>query len=238
MEKEDVIRKIKALLRLAGDKLDSPEAKLAMQRAGEMMGKYGLEASEIKETRGEKLKKESLNIYIKAYIVWEGQLIMAICETFDCKVIRLPMGNETFIWYIIGYKGDVEIVTWFFKYLRIVISKMSEKKYKKVRDRRDYCLGATASVAARLKEMYKAREQAMAPDTKDLVLYKKQEVNKEFDKMFPKTTKITHRQQHNFTALDKGHIDGKHVSLSKPIKNDSQRESGLNTANSAALATQ
>lgn len=228
MEKESIIRKIKGLLELAAHNPETNEAKLAGERAAKLMADYQI--SYIKEDilDNKLIKRINSPVYMKRNIVWEHILITQIAYTFDCKAVRTRIGEDKYEFAVIGYKVDAELCEWYFKYLRTVISKKGEDKYKKLKERKSYQLGLVDEICHRLIEIKKQKEKHTDVGTKDLVLSKLHNVNDHYEKMFPKTKKNKSKLTIEPDAYSKGYKDGKNISLSRPIVKGKSQESIIN----------
>ena len=178
---EKVLSKIQKLLCLAADNPDSPESKLAAERAAEMMAKYDVGFEDIKEdgTMADGgIDEVSISANAKHHQVWESQLAGALCDCFDCKrLVNSYEDTRTFV----GAKSDVKIVVWFYKYLRLRIAKQAEQAYRLQKDQKIFGLGAVQSLSPRLVAMYKKKKEVILSDSRALMVNKQLAVNNYFD---------------------------------------------------------
>ena len=110
MEKrlEAVKRKIRGLFRLAGDNPNENEAKTALLKAQELMGKYLLEESEL----GLNIKEEVVFLEYGEFARRDfrrGQIVHVVAEAFGCFFFyRGGKGRQKFI--VAGKKNKAEMV--------------------------------------------------------------------------------------------------------------------------------
>jgi hypothetical protein len=219
--KTDIIRKIKGLLELAANNPESNESKLASEKAGKLMAQYNI--SYIKEDikNSNLLKTVDTPIYMERNMLWEHILITDLANTFDCRAIKsniaLFPGESIKEFTIIGFTVDVDLCSWYFKYLRVVISRKGEDKYNKIKERKSYQLGLVHNISIRLKELRNSKEKHTDSTTKDLVVAKHHEVADYYKKLFPKVKENKTNPNIDPIAYTKGRIDGKNISLSRPI---------------------
>ncbi len=234
MEKQEIIRKIKGLLELAASDPDSNESKLAAERAGVLQAKYNIKYIAEDSLNENGIVKETTPVYIKRNMLWSHTLITSIAEAFDCQAIRTFgthikdfIGDNNYKFAIIGYKHDVEIAMYYFKYLRTMISKKGEDKYKKLKERKAYQMGFCMAVSKRLKEMTRVKEYHTDKRTYALVLVKKNDVLKAYKKEFPNTNQTKSQAKLDPDAYHKGVNDGKTANLSRPISPTKGKETKI-----------
>lgn len=227
-ERNEKLTKIKKLLALASSDPDSPEAKTAAAMAGQLMAKYNLELHQLEENNEacgvvERIEKN----YIDANMKWERLLHAVIGETFPVAIVSLggyktvmklgkPDRTVFYDWSFIGQKHDVELAVWFFNFLRLNISKKSERLAKSRRE--SYASGFIASLRTRLHELKQAQEAAVPQDKKGLVLATMALVENAVAQKYPaaKTNKVKTSTK-DADAFRMGERDGKKQSLSVPI---------------------
>lgn len=227
-ELDKIKDKIRKLIALASSPVEA-EAKLAMQKAGELMAKYELSISEIRQAEGRDILDMIKNVTIDGIGEkrrgWESVLSLAIAKAFDSDIVLSSRWNDDegcYQWtiVIIGHESDVDLVVYFHKFLRRYIWGMARMEYNTVKDRESYCLGVVATISDRLKEMYKKKEDVMDSTCTALVLVKKDAVAEKKHNMFPnlKYVNLTGNRR-NWDAYDKGIKDGHDVNLARPIEN-------------------
>ncbi|MCK5850432.1 MAG: DUF2786 domain-containing protein [Kiritimatiellae bacterium] len=183
---EKILSKIQKLLCLAADSPDSPESKLAAERAAELMTKYGVGVEDIQAdgTMADGgIEEVAVASNSKHHQIWEAQLSGALCDCFDCKRILTTRGTDVALTFI-GAKSDVKILVWFYKYLRLRIAKQAEHEYHLQKDQKIFGIGAVTSLAPRLKEMYKKKEEIILSSSRELVVNKQLAVNNFFSEKY------------------------------------------------------
>lgn len=222
--KEKMVQKIQKMLALAANNPESEEAKTASKMAGELMAKYNIAMFDIEEKQAVEIKSEEFKTHIYSDMLWHGRLAMVVAKTFDCDVLRITVGpNRTdFVWRFYGYASDIAIASWYFKYLRLKIGKMGSDRFKKKREKRDYCEGVVLAVEENLERTFSARKQNLDEKTSALVVTKKHNVDNFVSKKHPDVRKAKSQAKSNLENVAKGYRDGKNVSLSKPISGNKQ----------------
>lgn len=243
--KEAIIEKIMKLMELGNEEKNTNphEREAAMKKAAKMMAEYSINFADLKAS-----KKEDTFITFdvegssEQKIDYEARLANAIANAFDCKLVNKQELNKetyTFQWYLcfLGSKHDIDIVVYFFKFLRRTLGTMSIKNVTKesikensqmaprriteayIRQaRNNYCFGMVLTIKDRLDELYLKREEFIPSDCKDLVLVKKNDLNKFMHETFPnlqysRSTSL----KGDMAAYQQGKSDGHKVNLSRPI---------------------
>lgn len=160
------IEKIKKLLILAASDPESEEAKTASVLAGKIMAKHGIDMEQIDlGKKKSEVGTSNYDLINKPDNVWVEILAVWSAELFDCQLIlvknaRRISTDETFHRYIfVGKSHDLELVLWFFKYLRLRISKKGSDAYKEPKLKREFCYGATLAVCERIKNIIENKKQ-------------------------------------------------------------------------------
>jgi len=212
MNKEQVVKKIHKLLALASNNPESHEAKLAGEKAAELMAKYQIESIKA-EGEDSKVSEVSTSRY-KAMNSWEGVFLVKICDIFECRC--LISGNS---FRIIGMKADADLALWYFVFIRRTIIRQSEVYSKKKKEQDDFCVGMSIRVTERLNEIYKKKEEQQVKEmTKDLVVLKKGEVDNYMKNNYK--LKKNHSKRRRTDAKDyyAGYKKGDDISLNKPVE--------------------
>lgn len=156
-EKDKVIERIKALLRLGDtDRNNSEEeAQVAAKKAQELINKYNIDMSEVSNIeevlQGETIVDEVAYSKRSTRASWERYLASAVglaCGTrpwiyTDAKEVRFNF---------IGFEWDVAISKELFNYLHSYMTKLARQKYKDNKNQRDYLNGFVIRIFNRIKE--------------------------------------------------------------------------------------
>ena len=139
-------------------------------------------------------------------------------RAFDCEPLLLQDGRGT----LVGTKHDIELAQWYYNFLKVRIAKLAETKFRLQRDRKSYGYGCVLAVGDRLEKMFKkAQEEVRSAETTALVVVKKEEVSKEFNRIYPKRIKKRGPKIDPYSkAFYKGHEDGKKMALNVTIGNN------------------
>lgn len=222
-----IMERIKKLMALGLGDPDSPEAKSAMDKAATLMEQYGV--SEIDLDKDGHVKVDSMvekfvEVFSKHTEIWEAPLGNKIAKSFDCRMltIRSAWKNDLPTRTFLGAKSDVELATYFYKFIRMQIFRRSEAEYRLVRDRKAYGYGCTLKVVERLQEMYAKREEIMTAGTKDLMVVKKDDVSRYCNRKYPHTNKRKGGKiTGDYNAFNKGKEDGGKIQMSRQVGNKS-----------------
>lgn len=229
LTREEVMVKIGKLLALTTSSNEA-EASLAMERAAALMEKYSLtlEECQTKEDVHDSIRTVEVPGRTEKKVKWEGSLAAGVAICFDCKVVNVtttytqpPSWKMVFI----GTKADVEMTTYFFKYLRRCIGRTTEVQNPGhgVRFKNTYALGMVTVVYRRLKDMYKKRETFKTSDSLALVPVKKNEVDQHIKNNFGKVKNEARAQFSNRSAWMRGRIAGQKVALNRAVGNGNEQ---------------
>jgi len=234
LELDKIIDKIQKLIALSASPVEA-EAKLAMDKAGELMAKYEISIAEIREASGKSINSEIESITIdgigETRRTWEDLLGLAISNAFDSQIIMTSRyEGYTKQWQIcfIGHKNDVELCVYFHKFLRRHTWGMARTTFSKKKDQDSYCYGIVDTLKERLEEMYKKKQQMMDSTCTALVVTKKGAVDLKMNQMFPNLRlKNLNAHAKNWNAYQKGTKDGHDINISRPISNNNRQSAQL-----------
>ncbi|KKL28669.1 hypothetical protein LCGC14_2372840 [marine sediment metagenome] len=227
MDKAKVIDKVQKLLALSASS-NPHEAALAAERAADFLAKYDLEMMDVlaKDKNEKFIQTSELDVIHKGQYVWEGQLASGLCSIFETEVIRSRLGSNDFKLVFFGTKHDLELMTYFFRFLRMRISKDSEK-YSMKSDQYSFSVGMINTLMDRLRPMFKIKQEAVSKmdpsETKDLVLYKKEAAERAMRDRFPKLKSGRAPRVKGMVAFSEGEAKGHKVALSNPIGHSGKR---------------
>jgi hypothetical protein len=245
-QKQDIVNRIMKLLELGNEEKNSNphERELAQKKAAKLMAEHAIDFADLRTG------KPKANSFIRfdvdgseeTHIIWEDCLAAALSHVFDCQIVntwKTYFDEETerfkkkWILSFVGAKYDIDIVVFFFKYLRRCVGRMSEvnvkmenlsesitkSKYQLNLAQANYCFGMIRTIDVRLQELYKKREEYFSADTKALMIVKKDALEDYLKSIFPNLKKnkpITLKG--DLSQYRKGQDDGKKVNLSRPIE--------------------
>jgi hypothetical protein len=227
-EHNKMVDKLQKLLALATSPNEN-EARLAMDKAAELMEKYSLSMADVNENGNskpdhirEQMTREDIPGLGSRKVNWESLLANSIAMAFDAKLVTMPYATwkdgEKRDWSLsfLGFKADVEMAIWLHLYIRRSISRLSSKGYKDINGRNNFAHGMVSSVHGRLQEMYKRRNEIS--DCKALVVVKTDAVKKFTTEHFPSLKKGTRTQiTGDRSAYYNGIEEGKKLNLSRPL---------------------
>jgi hypothetical protein len=248
--KEAIIAKIMKLMELGNEEKNSNshERDAASKMAAKLMANYSIDFIDLKN---HKIKDDPfMRIDVEGSspqrVDYEGALAHCIALAFDCKMINTFRTGRWEMAFM-GSKHDLEIAVYFFKFLRRTLFTMSYKNItaeslkaadgylgkkitaKYLEDaRRNYCFGLVATISERLDDLYKKREEFIPSDCRDLVIVRKDDLQKYVKECFPiiKHTRAKDLKG-DLNAYRKGVSDGHKVNLSRPLPNHSTPNSQL-----------
>jgi hypothetical protein len=218
---EKILSKIQKLLCLAADNPDSPESKLAAERAAEMMAKYDIGLEDIQDDgtiSDDGINEISVVANANHHQAWESQLASILCECFDCQRFVTSFSRNSKTRTFIGTKSDVRIAVWFYKYLRLRIAKQAEHEFRLQVDQKTFGMGAVSALEPRLVEMYKRKEEIILSDSRALMVNKQLAVKNYFESKYTnlKTRHISSGIGSK-AALMAGRAAGQSISLNQQI---------------------
>ncbi len=112
--KQDIIRKIEALLAKAASTQHSEEAELFASKAQELMTRYQVEEAMFRHGHDRSNSKPvEVEFEVRApYAKEKGHLLLAICTNNDCICLRVIGGktDEGQIYKVLGFEEDIDMV--------------------------------------------------------------------------------------------------------------------------------
>lgn len=229
-KQNEIIPKLQKLLALATSP-NEHEAKLAMEKAVDLMEKYSLSMSDVEEQNGRTINEKLTNVSIGGMgarkVSWETVLAGSIARTFDSEVVihnyrvydSMNKSNSEWGFSFLGFKADVEMAIWLHKYVRRSVHKLAHK-YKNIADRNTFAHGMVSSIHTRLQSMYKKRNEVT--DCKALVVVKGNAVKKYMKEQFPKLLKgAKYTMSGSRDAWSNGIEAGNKIGLAKPLNGTS-----------------
>lgn len=234
--KEALIEKCRKLMALATSP-NPHEALLASKKLGELMAKHAISAMELdsEDSPHADLIREGVNGYTVRKCLWEAILAANIAKVFDSKVVNTRC-NDGWSNVFMGYKSDVEIAIYFFKYIRRQISQMakiSADKFKEdgyhmltsyekrgwnaVEFSNTYAHGMVSKVIKRLTEAYSVRRENIPSNCTALMVVKGENVMSFMNDHFPNRTNATHKMRGSDYAYHQGYNDGSRVRINKGV---------------------
>jgi len=177
VDRAKILDRVSKLLRMARGEANEHESAVAAATAERLMRAHQIEQSQVvldELAVGEGLGSEDAGAWRRCPD-WQGLLAVATARLFDCEVDRCEHadrpGHETLRFY--GYAADTIVATWTFEYLVEEVSRGLDAFSKGAglgaddpsRARRDYRMGAVASLLHTLQEATEAkRERQAQPD--------------------------------------------------------------------------
>jgi hypothetical protein len=227
--KKELISRVGKLLALANDEgATEAEKTSAAHHAAKLMYKYGIEESEVS------LEDDNGPVMAEEEILqtgtdgkrqrWVSELAYVIAKTFDCQVMNTRRYRKIdevkgMYWFLhfVGLKSDVEVTTYFYKFLsRTVRRKTEAHPYG---TRRDFAFGMIAKLEDRLTEAFKFRYQfAEEAGTTDLIVVKDALVEDKMKNLFPRAKDDSRIKLRNRDAYFAGQKAGEKVNISRPIE--------------------
>ena len=229
---ESVKATIAKLITLANnDGATENEARVAMDRAKKLMAKHSLEEAQVLR---EKIK-QGVNVNAVREDVdcfyggrswnWEARLGWQIAPIFECKAVRglapskWASDEELRQMHFVGIPDDLALVLYFFDYCQDEIGRHMELAYPNggQRKQNSFALGMVERILERLKEFYTRYKEEMSSDCTDIVIFKKDAVQKAYDTNFPNAKTSRSRTQPLNVDYMKGRAAGEHVHLSSNL---------------------
>jgi len=234
--KEKIVARIMKLMELGReDKNSNPhERESATRMAARLMAEYSIDFVDLRNGK----PSESVFVTFKIdgsadeKVDFEAALANSIAKAFDCKVINSDRSGHWQL-HFCGTKHDLEIVVYFYKYLRRTLYAMAELNVtaENVRGRKDratpaevrqaqrnYCYGLVTTISVRLEELYVKREEFIPSDCRELVVVKKQGLEDYYQNQYPNARNARRRMlTGDMRAYDRGVVDGRSIQLNRAV---------------------
>ena len=231
MEREEIIEKIKKLLRLS-ESSNEHEAALAASKAREFLTLYNLSLADLSiEDLYEKLGiiEVPTTDMIKLED-WSQVLAFHIARVFDCYVIG--MGTELASIVFIGFPSDAEVAAYTFEFLRRKIEDLSKLAIRTRREeekgideetyRQTYLIGAVQRIREEMVQrslVFKIQEKN---ECTSLVLYKKENLDKYLKSKYPDIeTSESILLDMDRESFYRGYAQAKGIQINQAIKKES-----------------
>lgn len=228
-----IIEKIKKLRDLATSS-NANEAAAAAKAADKLIAQHRISEAELQAATKVDLPaaiQDGNPFYETARVTaWKRNLSHYLGTHYGCKIINNPSYSETGHiinkYYLIGNKGDVEIIRYMFAWLSNEIERLC-KKHCKGKGRvicASYCDGAVAGINMQLalsKEETKQEAIKVGASSALAILDNRLELaNMAMQKMYPnlQMKKASSFRQIDINAFNKGKVDGLNIHLGKSLK--------------------
>lgn len=209
-----IIEKIKKLLSLSKSNNEN-EALSSMAKARELMAKYKIEISEVKDSNNktkENIIKDNFGVTYNGRQSWKGSLSLIIADNFGCYCyIDVDKSIK-----ILGKETDVKVVQQLILFGINIIEKESDKLVKEYRRQKksirgltkEYGLGFVAGVKEKFKEQNKFNIEGC-----QLMIIKDKDVDKEFKALHTRKSRSkSKRYSEHEEVYNKGYKEGKQFS--------------------------
>jgi hypothetical protein len=238
--RDAIIQKIMKCLELGSEKNPNlNERKLAQEKAAKLMADYEISFVDLK--KGQKKEEVVIEVRMEAMYRrdygWEGMLANEIATAFDgrCLLQQNWKGEYTIIF--LGHKADMDIVTFFFTFLRRTVDQMSKiflrrridegLRHDKRAEQEAYRRGVVITIGERMQEIYQQKMNMMSADTTALVIYKKDLVQQFQDEKYPKTKQGAAMKGGSYASYSAGRNDGKGINLNRPISHSGKNHAQI-----------
>lgn len=142
---ERITEKIRKLLALANNNSNAHERNAALEQAQKLMAQYNI------SMMSDDSKKPEIGHQYESLgrEIWEYQLSNAVAKLYYCKYFTSKKRSEShcFIGTEVNRNTAIEITT----YLRQSIKNEARLTFDYPSDRKDFCVGATAAIAEKIK---------------------------------------------------------------------------------------
>lgn len=215
MQKEDIIRKVQALLKMAAGAVNEHEAQCAAMWVRELLSKYNVNMTDVGDVGKSDFKKKEFILtesyfptHIKAlFASVEGiYAVRALCETMQVGWSK----KRSMV--LFGQSPDFELAIETINYLKGFAKRKAKEYGYTSAKKNDYVTGFYIGAGEKLQSMqtdFTAQENA-------LVLIKNTAVNAYIDELYPEkqSRTVTARES---TVFHKGYFDGRSINTDKQI---------------------
>lgn len=240
---ENVIRRLKKLQKLyEGAKAinSEGEASAAAAKIQELLTEYNLTLEQVDESIADDKKRTEVgHEYSSGYTYksiggyWEMRLTYIICKYNYCRCYTVGAGYKKLM--LVGEPHNLEVVKWLRETLSEVYVKLSNKRWKeftesieyrfmspkmsKDRFQRNYLMGCTKGLEAKLYEEREAEKRKAQEGITALVLKKDAALDVYVSAKFKIGTSQRTDKTSCSSATSMGYTDGKNTNLNKVIHN-------------------
>lgn len=228
---KSMIEKIQKLLQLANSDNEN-EAKIATQRANELLLKYNLSMQQVENHQNEYITEPiaDTGLVLKPHQTLIGGILM---DFFFVRIIihRKFVGYSSGQWgvarsqykkvfQLVGTAENVKIATYIFSYLNDAYPKLWKEKYDRdasltLKDKQSYFMGLTIGIRHVLEETkFKVQNET------GLVLKEDAKLKEHMDKMDLGSYGGQSSSEVNPEVVQEGIEDGKNIRLRKPIESN------------------
>lgn len=210
--------KIKKLLALAGSN-NEHEARAAMLKAREIMGRYKLTEADLEEKKNRKIKTINTGIvYTSRTGLWVNHLQKVIAENYCCTTSVGLITKQKMEAHFTGFEDDVEICKEIFQYAVDTVlhatKQIKKKKNLSATEIRSECLSYGIGFAEGCKEAFADQGE----ENWGLVMVVPQEVKDEAARISCGTRKMSTSYRKNQEQYSNGFEDGKNFKPSRSIR--------------------
>lgn len=221
---EQKLATIRALLAKAESTTYAEEAEALTAKAQELMTRYAIDEAMLAKASGDRSKiiRKSIKVYAP-YSEAKSSLLFAISRANDCQAVYYGSPKLRIV-DIVGYESDIEFTETLFTSLlvqqakelgRAIRHKASHVHGKTFTN--SFMLGYASEVQRRLQESKRAAtasyEATTGTSTALVLRDKKQEVDREYNRLFPNTRTKTNNSSINGGAYGAGREAGARASF-------------------------
>lgn len=209
-ERKKVLERMEKLMAHNGEgAVNVNEIATASKKIKELIDEYGVSIEEIKGLK--KTDNLVMRVDVETYHTnpkrWMGSLAVHLSDFYDCRCIQLKSK-----FCFIGFDLDVQATTEMFNRLYPLISRVSRMSSVNLND---FSFGVVISLGRRLKQIKLDRTET---NITALVIVKKDSVDEEVGKLFPRLTTKSGVKLFLTEDYKKGLEYGKTIELFKGIK--------------------
>lgn len=231
MDREEIKDKVRKLLRLSESPNES-EAKLALEKAYELMMKWAIEEHE--------LNKGKPTEFIKAILYGGKQLPYEVRSTganilheyFNVKCIVVTYTGPSPVKHALvafGTKDAIENAGYVFNFLMDTYNRLWCRTAFEMGLGREQRKPYIAGLIRGFREYLESQRKRVESQCKDLIVIGK-ELTEAFKKTYPNQTQaampVKAKNVLSFAVHAKGHQDGKNIRITKPLEHSKKEQIG------------
>ena len=230
MAADDIIEKVRGLLRMAADPTSPHEAATALRHAKKLIQKHELEEYSFEEKAESEVHYQPIfdwtyNSPARAP-VWLSSLSVAVSKLFDCEVAwssRAVKAGTGYFVQVFGLTNDVKITVMTFRYILDQIDNLF-KSYKgdgklSRAQSLSWYTGAVGTVSSRLMEFKRELEMSRSSMGTALVVVKSSKIKEKFGDFRYQEKETSASAMSDMNAFLNGASKGSDVNLTNLIEN-------------------
>lgn len=229
---DKILERIRALLAMGSDVSSQNEAAIALKRARSLMDEHQVTLADIEDIQNDDLGVKNYDTGSTRQEKWVTLLAVAVASLNDCIVGFADRKNryDNKQYEFKGFTEDASMCDFMLVYLVDTCNRLYKRDKVKASlvgagDKNDYLLSLSRVLIKRMKEMTDQRREAVASDSRSLVVVKMAMVENQFGKANYRNSKAKKIRDEN--AGHAGRRAAKEVHLGSFVGNQNKSKASI-----------